>query len=77
MFNACQRFRFSDRVKETEIRCTHNDSSVLIPTVLLGCLGDHNYIEDWNKVDIWLKSNTIVYVPSGCFGDETILGGKD
>ena len=59
MFNACQRFRFGHRVKETELRCTYNDLSVLITIVLLGCLGSHDYIEDLHKVDIWLGSNTI------------------
>ena len=49
---------------------------MLITTVLLGCLGDQDYIEDWNKVDIWLKSNTNVYFPNGHFVDKAILGGK-
>ena len=72
MLDACQRFRCGHRVKETEIRCTYNDLSVLITTDLLVYPGNHDYIEDWNEVDISLESNTIAYILSVHFRDERV-----
>ena len=49
--NACQRLKFSHSIKEIEIRCIYDNLFVLTTVVLLGCLANHDCIEDWNKVD--------------------------